>query len=206
MTRDDLQADIAFMRDLAESGARAPQLGGRFLVWWGLLAAATMTTHYLVYVRVLEWPEWSLAALWFSFGVIGSIGNVFLGNSLRSKPGAGAVPNRVETAAWIGVNAGLMSYVAGVVLGVTTGKLEPVFFNTILPVALVGYGAVWTILAQIAGQKLFYLPGVAALIGAAACVVTVTTAEVYLIAAATALASSFLPGVIFLMREPGDVV
>jgi len=206
MTRAELEDDLAYVRELAEAGARAPQLGGRFLVWWGFLAAATMATHYLLYVGIPDRPAWTFPALWFSFGAIGSIGSVFLGRSLRGKPGAGATPNRVENAAWTGVNAGLLAYVAGVVIGVTTGQLDLVFFNSILPVALVGYGVVWIILAQIARSSLYLLPGVAALLGAAAAVVTVMTAEVYLISAAAAFASSFVPGVIFMMREPKDVV
>lgn len=206
MPRTELESDLAYVRELAEAGARAPQLGGRFLVWWGLLAAATMTTHYLIYVRVLEWPVWSLPALWFSFGVVGSIGSAVLGRSIANKPGVGAVPNRVEAALWLGVNAGLLSYVAGVIAGVTTGALGEVFFNTILPVAFVGYGIVWVTLAQIARSGLFLLPGVAALAGAVAAVVTVTTPSVYLVGAVTAFASTVIPGVLFLMNEPKDVV
>ncbi len=29
--------DIAYIRQLSESGARAPLIGGRFMAWWGLL-------------------------------------------------------------------------------------------------------------------------------------------------------------------------
>ena len=34
--------DIAYVRQLAESGARAPLIGGRFMAWWGLLVAARL--------------------------------------------------------------------------------------------------------------------------------------------------------------------
>ena len=43
-----LTDDLAYVREIAESGASAPLLGGRFLAWWGLLATGAYLGHYAI--------------------------------------------------------------------------------------------------------------------------------------------------------------
>ena len=38
--------DIAYVRQLSESGARAPLIGGRFMAWWGLLLTIAYLLHH----------------------------------------------------------------------------------------------------------------------------------------------------------------
>ena len=45
-TTDTAQQDLSYVRQLAESGAHSPLLGGRFMAWWGLLLTAAYLAHH----------------------------------------------------------------------------------------------------------------------------------------------------------------
>jgi hypothetical protein len=48
MTRDEMLADLAYARTLAEEGRHAPLLGGAYLVFWGLLNAAAFAAQFAI--------------------------------------------------------------------------------------------------------------------------------------------------------------
>lgn len=204
MTRNDVTTDIAYLRELAESGERAPLTGGRFAVLWGTLASLVMLTHWAIVTGRLPLGLESLWVLWLGFIVIGSAGSAVLGMTMSGKPGLGSAGNRVSATVWPAAGAGILLYFIGVTAGTLLGLLGPVFFNTILPVALLGYGIAWVTIARIAHMKLLMIPGAIALLGMTASVIVVTTAEVYLVAAATVFLSTVLPGLVMMRAEPGD--
>ena len=39
--------DLAYVRQLAESGVRAPLIGGRFMAWWGIALTVAYVLHHL---------------------------------------------------------------------------------------------------------------------------------------------------------------
>ncbi len=206
MTADDARADLAYVRELAESGHRAPLLGGRFLAWWGGLAACTFLIHWMIWIGVIALgPNW-LGALWIGFIVIGSAGMWALDRSMRGKPGSGSIGNRAQAAIWPVIGGCLLVYFLAVVTGATAGRLDPVFFNTMLPVSFLGYAIGWLSNAIILRSVRLAVPGVISLAGMYACMLMVTTAEVCLVAAATMAASTFIPGLLMMRAEPKDVV
>lgn len=206
MTRDDVQSDLAYLRTLAESGERAPLTGGRFGIWWGGLATLVLLAHWAVITARLPLGLEYLWILWLGFLVIGTIGSVLLGLGMRGKPGTGSAGNRTSAAVWPAMGAGVFVYWIGVTAGVSMGQLEPVFFNTLLPVTLLGYGIAWLTTAQMARAPGLILPGAAALLGMAACVVYVMTAQVYLVAAVAVFLSAVLPGLVMERAAPKDTV
>jgi hypothetical protein len=206
MTADDARADLAYVRELAESGHRAPLLGGRFLAWWGGLAACAFLVHWMIWTGVLAIDASWLGALWLGFIVVGSAGTWVLGRSVESKPGAGSIGNRAQSAIWPVIGGCLMVYYLAIVTGAMTGRLDPGFFNTMLPISFLGYAIGWLSNAVIVRSVRLAVPGAVSLIGMYACMLLVTTAEVYLVAAATMAASTFIPGLLMMRAEPKDVV
>ncbi|HIK63551.1 MAG TPA: hypothetical protein EYG02_00805, partial [Henriciella marina] len=69
--------DLAYVRSLAEAGANAPLLGGRFLVWWGGLVTAAYIGHYLIITGMLGVGLDALGIMWTGFIVLG-LGGYFL--------------------------------------------------------------------------------------------------------------------------------
>jgi hypothetical protein len=206
MTADDARADLAYVRELAESGHRAPLLGGRFLAWWGGLATGAFLTHWMIWTGVIAISSSWLGALWLGFIFIGSAGTWVLSRSVESKPGAGSIGNRAQSAVWPVIGGCLMVYYLAIMTGALTGRLDPGFYNTMLPMGFFGYAIGWLTSAVIVRSVRLAVPGVISLAGMYACMLMVTTAEVYLVAAATMAASTFIPGLLMMRAEPRDVV
>lgn len=206
MTREDLKSEIDYIRTVAESGHDAPLVGGWFAIWWGGLAGLTMVAHWAIITeRAPVGPE-MLWALWIGFMVLGSLVSAFLGITVRGKPGAGSVGNRVSSVVWRTAGYVTFAYFLGVTIGVLTGGLDTVFFNSILPVALLSYAFSWLVIGGITRRKTWTAAGLITLIGAVFCVLLVTTAEVYLVAALTILVTNIPQGLAMLRQEPASLV
>lgn len=206
MTQDEMQSELAYLKSMAENGARAPSIGGRFSIWWGALAAIAFTLHWAIVTGVLGQVTISLLGLWVSYIIVGSIGSYFLGRSLKSMPGTGSPGNRHSSAVWQAMGAGVLCFFFVILLGVLLGRFEPVMFNLILPVAFLGYGIGWLSTAMMNRSYSEAMPGLLALIGMGVCLFYFTDPVIYLVAAITALVAQVVPGVIQMTREPKSVV
>lgn len=199
-------ADLAYLREMAEAGVKAPLLGGRFMVWWGGLASLTFFTHWAIITGVLP-LDWNvLLPLWIAFMIVGGIGQFLLVRTVRSKPGTGSMGNRVQGIVWPTVGAALMAYFFGILTGVYAGGLPPIFFNTMLAVGFAGYGIGWMIDALISRQRTLLIPAIISFAATFACAAMIMTAGTYLVAAAGMLIGTCLPGLWMMSREPQDVV
>jgi hypothetical protein len=206
MTADDARADLAYVRELAEAGHRAPLLGGRFLTLWGGLAACAFLSHWMIVTGALPLGAAALLPLWIGFILAGSIGSWLMGRAVETKPGAGSAGNRFQAAVWPVIGLGMFVFFLAVFIGAGAGLLDPAFFNLMLPLGFFGYAIGWLSGAVFVRSVRLAAPGAVALAGMFACVLMINTAEVYLVAAATMLASTFIPGLLMMRGEPKDVV
>lgn len=206
MTQDDIRADLDYLKSMAEGGARAPDLGGRFAVWWGALGAGVLLTHWAIVTERLAIGYGALMPLWLGFLLIGGAGMVVLDRSILAKPGLGAPLNRHANAVWPAMGIATSVFFFAVMGAVFTGRLDPVFFNLMLPVALLGYAIAWLSSAFMARSAGYAAPALIALAGMAACLFALTDPVIYLIAALSVFASAAIPGAIQMMREPRTVV
>ncbi|MCC5981408.1 MAG: hypothetical protein JJU26_06770 [Oceanicaulis sp.] len=199
-------SDIAYLREMAEAGAAAPLLGGRFMILWGGLTGTVLIVHWLVITGVLALGASALWPLWLGYIVTGSLGSAILGRTIRNKPGAGSMGNRVQSVMWPVLGGGILFYYAGLTVGMLAGIVDAVFINTMLPVALLVYGTGWTIDALLSRQKTLLVPAFITLIACLACAVLVMTHWVYLVAAGAMLLGTFVPGFFLMAREPRELV
>src|SRR4051794_9143935 len=88
--------DIAYVRQLAESGARAPLIGGRFMAWWGFLLTLAYLLHYLALSGRIGDGGSIFAFIWIAFGMFGAAGQMLLVRSMPAKAGAGSAGNRAS--------------------------------------------------------------------------------------------------------------
>jgi hypothetical protein len=199
-------ADLAYLREMAEAGAKAPLLGGRFMVWWGGLTGSVTLVHWLILTDALDFGAQALWPLWLGYMILGSIGSAVLGWSLRNKPGAGSMGNRVQQVMWPVLGGSIGLYFAGLSTGIATGLVPIILINTMMPVAFLAYGAGWMVDALLSREKLLLVPAIITLAAAFAGAVFVTTAWVYLIASAGMLLGTFIPGFFLMAREPREVI
>ncbi|MGX6646444.1 hypothetical protein ACWCOP_00705 [Maricaulaceae bacterium MS644] len=206
MTQNDMRADLDYLKTMAEGGARAPSVGGRFALWWGGLAGLVLLTHWAIITGRLDLGHGALTPLWLGFLIVGGLGSAVLGRSIRGKPGLGSPGNRLSDAVWPAMGLSTSVFFFAVMGAVFTGRLDPVFFNLMLPVALLGYAIGWMSTAFMVRSWAYALPAAAALMGMAACLFALTDPAIYLIAALTVIASAAVPGAIQMLREPRTVV
>lgn len=140
MSDEKLKNEIEWMKQLAEQGRTAPVLGGSIGIWWGSLSFVMMLVHWGALTQRLPIAIESIGWWWLSYGVIGSIGTVFLSQKLREKSGANSLSNRVSGIAWMLAGIGIFTFAIGVVIGVFTFGAPYWLFNVILPVAFICYG------------------------------------------------------------------
>ena len=199
MTAD---TDLEYLRSVAESGRDAPLLGGRFFVWWGVLAAITLLVHWSVITGLLPVPTSMVGLIWLGYGVIGLAGTRFLARGLRGKPGQGAVGNRAERAVWRAITAAIFFYAAGTAVAAALGRGSPILFDTIPIVAFIGYGISFSVTATMGGpgwmKPLAWLSWLAAAGG----LYFAGTPELYLYASGVVLLLALVPGLIILRQEP----
>ena len=129
--------DLAYVRQLSESGAHAPLNGGRFMAWWGLLITIGWTLQHFALSGQLRVGDHGaiFGIIWFSFGVLGGIGQFVLVRSMPAKAGAGSAGNRASRTIWGAGAFAIFSMVIGVaVLANRSGGGYPVF-DWIVPLA-----------------------------------------------------------------------
>lgn len=206
MSPTDLESDIAYMRDLAESGERAPLIGGRFLLIWGGLATLACLAHWAILTGLTGLPNQALPALWAGYGVTGGVLMLVFGRGLARKPGARSIGNRVNRAAWCAVGLGIVLYVAGVAVSITALDAPIFLFDSILTVALFGYSVAFSVTAALSGQKWLFGPAWMSIAGAALSPAFFGRPELYLLVAAIIFFAAVIPAFRMIRNEPKAIV
>lgn len=194
--------DLEYLRSIAESGRKVPLLGGRFFVWWGVLATVALLVHWTVITGVLPVPISMVGLIWLGYGVIGVAGTSVLARGLRDKPGKGATGNRAERAVWSAMSAAVFAYAIGAAIATALGRGDPILFDTIPLVAFCGYGISFSVTAALGGPGWMKPLAWFSWIAAAAGLYFTGTPELYLYAAGIVLLLALVPGLIILRQEP----
>lgn len=206
MNQSSLSDDLAYVRDLAEAGERAPLLGGRFLTMWGTLVSVAYFLHYATAASLFGWPDQAYAWIWGSFLVLGISGQAVLVRSIRNKPGSNSVGNRSEATVWMAGGFALFAYfLALIVKSFQTGVPQPGFENS-LPIVFAIYG-VGLITTGIMGKaRVQTFAGFGALAMIVLAIWFDSTVEIWAVASLGAFLTVLLPGLIMMRQEPKSVI
>jgi hypothetical protein len=206
MTRDELLADVAYARTLAEEGRKTPLLGGSYLVFWGVLNAVAFAVQFGIFRGFVPFMDgMSFGLLWMGYGAAAVIGMTLLRLRTRGKPGLTAIGTRAERALWSGAAIAEMAVVLGSIVRrfMTNDPSAP---NAILAAAFALYGAALLGTASLSEQTWLRGFGWLSVAVAANCAMFAGQDWVYVIASIGSLLALAWPGIILLKREPAAVV
>jgi hypothetical protein len=207
MSPQTLAEDLAYVRDLAEAGQRAPLLGGRFLAWWGGLTTLAYLCHYGIISGAIVAPPVSLAILWIGYAVLGVGGSHFLKATIsKDKPGASSTGNQVTTLVWKSAGLLLGAYFMGAIFDVMVNNGNYIAFVRSLPLVIGIYGLALYVSGKMAGNRVLTLAGQVALVATVPAVVLAARPEAWLLGAGVAAFCVLLPGILLMRNEPSATV
>lgn len=192
--------DLAYVRQLAESGARAPLIGGRFMAWWGLLITLAWTAQHLAVNGMIGDGNLIFGYIWISFSVAGMLGQFLLGRSMPPKAGEGSAGNRASQVIWGAGASAIVSMVVGVAL--LSQKVGYDVFDWIVPVAFAVYAVALIVTGALASDRIVKTAGFGAVAMVGLFTAFILDPNRYLIAAGGGALTVLLPGLLLLAREP----
>jgi len=206
MTRDEMLADLAYARSVAEEGRHTPLLGGAYLLFWGVVNAIAFSAQYAILEGYLPMAGGAaFAVLWMSYGAVAAIGMTLLRMRTRNKPGLTAIGTRAERALWTGAAIAVMAVVIGSIarMSISNDLSAP---NAILGGAFALYGAALFGTATLSEQTWLRGFGWASVAVALNVCMFADQNWVYVLAAVGSLVALAIPGIILLKREPSAIV
>lgn len=197
----DSQADIAWMRQLAEEGGRGPMKGASILFAAGLIYGAASLFHWAVEMRLVSEPGPMLGVAWLVatglFLAVVVLVSMRLGRDGGVRTGAGRAVNAV----WSGVGYGVFALFSAIaVVGYRLGGDAALVSLALVPsVIMVFYGMGWGVTAAMQKSRPLGWLSLASLVSAPLLALLTGRPEQYLAYAACLFLLMALPG-FFLMR------
>jgi hypothetical protein len=202
MTRADLEDNLAYVRDVAEAGRKAPYIGGIDLIVFGGLTAAAFAGHWAIGAQSA--PMAFYPFLWMGYGALMGLAGGYTTKRAKRLPGAGAIGNRVDAVVWTGVTFAILAIVLGI-LGRAYLSSDPTLVNWTLPAAFSLYGVALFTTGRMADLKLLVAAAFLAFLSAAITALLVDHKDLYLIGSALVALMMVLPGLVMLAREPKPI-
>lgn len=200
-TADSTHEDLRYVRQLAESGAHAPLLGGRFMAWWGILLTAAYIAHHLALTGTIGDGRSIFAIIWIGFSVLGIVGQLVLARSMPAKAGAGSAGNRATRTVWTAAASAIGSMFVGCAAAAGAGAGRATF-DWIVPVAFAVYACALIVTGSLARNRPTIAAGVGAVIMVGLFTALILSPDRYLVAAAGVALTVLLPGLVLLRAEP----
>jgi hypothetical protein len=200
-TADSTHEDLRYVRQLAESGAHAPLLGGRFMAWWGLLLTSAYVAHHLALAGAIGNGTTIFPLIWGSFGIFGLGGQLLLARSMPGKSGAGSAGNRASRVAWCAGALAIASMVAGTTAAAASGA-GPATFDWIVPVAFAVYACALLVTGALAKSRVTMAAGAGAIVMVGLYTALIHSTDRYLLAAGGVFLTVLVPGLLLLKAEP----
>jgi len=207
MNNKSMVDDLDYLRTLAEAGERAPLLGGRFYLLWGVLITFAYSAHYAIVTGSMGALNW-LGVLWIGVVAIGLAAQfVMIRGLVKSRvPGSGSAGNQTSMHVWQFAGVAMFALFAGLIGKVSLGFGTPIEFDWSIPVVFALYSmAMGTSGAMAKSKTLTNAAYLAALVFAGA-ILLVGRPELYLLAAMGMVLTAIVPGLVLLRDEPSQTV
>lgn len=200
-TRDDV-SDIAWMRALAEEGARAPIRGTSILMAAGLIYGVSSLLHWAFISDLLPGDETGTGWIWLAATALFLGVNAVIAWRLRGQAGTRTVANRAIATAWVGVGWGIFTLFASVAIAeLRLGSAQEGYaILWLVPsIILVFYGVGWAVTAAMAKARPLWWLAIGSFVAAPGLAAFAGSNDQYLAYAAALLGLMALPGFL-LMR------
>lgn len=194
--------DIAYIRHLSESGARAPLIGGRFMAWWGFLLVVAYLAHHLAINGLIGDGRLIFGIIWGGFALLGISGQLILARTIAGKPGQGSAGNLAMRSVWAmgALSIGAMVAGSAVISGERLGGAWT--WDFIVPVAFAVYACALGVTGSLAGNWLLKLAGLVSVVMVGLFTALIQQPERYLLVAAGVAVTVLLPGLLLMRSEP----
>ena len=196
--------DIAYLRHLSESGARAPLVGGRFMAWWGFLLVIAYVAQNYAERGLLGDSNIVFAFIWGGFGLLGMTGQFVLARSIAGKPGQGSAGNLAMRSVWTAGAWSIGAMVVGTAF-LSNGQplaLGPHAWDFIVPVAFTAYACAMGVTGALAGSGLLKIAAAGAVLFVALFTALIRLPDRYLLVATAVALTVMLPGLLLMRGEP----
>ncbi|MAK61686.1 MAG: hypothetical protein CMK09_11960 [Ponticaulis sp.] len=203
-----MEEDLAYLKDIAESGREAPSLSGRFaLLWFGLLTV-TLLIHWALARNFIPGIGIQYVGLfWIGMVVIGNIASRLIGRGMRDLPGQAAPNNRVENVTWTISGIGLAIFALTLMAVVfLRDNMSAIMFDLIMPTAFLVYAVNYAAVAAFIKKQNKWVPVWISLLASAGTLALIGIPELYLVSAVAVAALWVTSGLRQLLEEPKSTV
>lgn len=191
----ELEADISYLKQVAEQGQKAPLQGGEHGVIWGGMFTASALYAYAVLTGRIPLEPWTIA---IAFLIPIPLG-VLLTLKLARNTGGFSFGNKTSAAAWnaVGIIIGFLyvSVITAKALGFL-GLSDIVAYGSLQATLFALYAVAYSTTAQVAGDRRLYLFAGTAVVASLGSLFAIGTYEIFLVMAAGIFCSAVIPGFI----------
>lgn len=192
---DDIRADIAFLKSLAEDGG-SPRSGGAVIALAGACFGAASLAHYAAVQGYVPIADWGFAALWFGVSAVFGVG---VGLINRGQSNAGSAATRAMRELWRAVGWCIFAIVlALMVAGIVSGQW--IVMGALPPVIISLYGAAWMVGSKFSKISWIGIVPWVCFACATGCAALIGRAELYLAYAGALALTMLLPGLALMRR------
>ncbi|MBL6699281.1 MAG: hypothetical protein ISP98_07095 [Luminiphilus sp.] len=194
----NLEADISYLKQVAEQGQKAPLRGGEHGMIWGGMFTASALYAYAVLTGSIELQPWTIAVAFIIPMPIGVLLTLFLVKSTGSL----SFGNKTSAAAWNAVGIIIGVLYASVMTAKALGLLSlsaTAAFGALQVTIFALYAVAYSTTAQVSQDRRQYLFAGTAVAASLGSLFTIGTYEIFLVMAAGIFASAVIPG--FLTRS-----
>ena len=204
--KSEIEADIKFLKQMAEQGQKSPLRGGEHGVLWGGMFTLSALFAYGVVAELISLPSWTIALAFIGPAPIGVLAGQYLNKKFGGSSGGFSFGNKTSAAAWgaVGITIGALyiPVLAAQALGFLTLNGEYIFGSLQVTVFAL-YAVAYSTTAQVSGDPRQYLFSGAAIAASVASVFTIGTYDMFLVMAAGLFCSAVIPG--YLTRSKQSV-
>lgn len=208
--QNDIASDLAYVRSLAEEGANAPLVSGRFYLIWGLLLAAASLFTYAIAIDVLPFANTAILGAWIAALAIGWSLSIFMRGQMGAMPGAATLGNKTAGDVWRAV--GIFMTVFWIALMIAHGRftaygVPPYFlFGLMFPVGFGLYGVAFYATATAARADWLRIVAGLSWFFAVATLFLMATSHQFLAGAVGMIVCAVAPGYLLMRAEPKEII
>ena len=205
MTKNEIIDDIAYARSIAEKGAKTPLLGSSISLMWGVMVVPTLILHGLTLIGKFPLSPQNIGLIWAFYGVIGTLGTIYLGRKIDKQPGAKSQINQVAEVLGMSMGILMAAYAVTTVFMVVAKDMPEFLYNMIIVFAFGLITINLAVLARLTGHS--YMKLIAMLSGAITviCYILVQSPNIYFFAAFGVVITQIIPSLNGLKKETADV-